>query len=71
MMRPPTKRWTHSSLRETAVDENFLGLRDLHDMAVLCNLDPSYLCRLFQRFADTTPYKYLLGLKMRSCGPRS
>ena len=47
------------------VDESFLRLHDLHEIAAMCGLDPSYLCRLFKRFAQTTPYKYLLGVKMR------
>lgn len=52
-------------LARDRIDESFLGLRDLSDIAARCDLDPSYLCRLFQRFAKTTPYRYLLTVKMR------
>jgi len=52
-------------LARTKVDDAFLHLRDLSDIAKACKLDPSYLCRLFRRFAGTTPYRYLLGVKMR------
>ncbi len=48
-----------------AIEENFLRLHDLADIATHCHLDPSYLCRLFKRFAETTPYNYLLAVKMR------
>jgi AraC-like DNA-binding protein len=47
------------------IDGGFLQLHDLHQIASLCGLDPSYLCRLFKRFAQKTPYKYLLEVKMR------
>lgn len=47
------------------VDEHFLTLHDLRGTAAMSRLDPSYLCRLFRRFAKTTPYRYLLTVKMR------
>ncbi len=55
---------TFQFARDT-IDESFLSLHDLQAIAARCDLDASYLCRLFQRFAHTTPYKYLLAVKMR------
>jgi AraC-like DNA-binding protein len=51
-------------LARDSIDEDFLALHDLQAIAMRCHLDASYLCRLFQRFARTTPYKYLLRVKM-------
>lgn len=47
------------------VDARFLSLRSLGDIALACKLDAAYLCRLFKRFGNDTPYHYLVRLKMR------
>jgi len=43
---------------------NFRSLRTLEQAASECHLDKAYLCRLFRRFDQQTPYHYLLSLKM-------
>jgi AraC-like DNA-binding protein len=46
------------------VQRQFMTLRSAEEAAVACHIDPSYLSRLFQRFAATTPYRFLTKLKM-------
>jgi AraC-like DNA-binding protein len=48
----------------SAIDEGFLELRTLGDIARRCRVDPAYLCRLFGRFGHQSPYRYLVRLKM-------
>lgn len=44
--------------------ERFLDLTSAADLAAACRLDQAYLCRQFRRFADETPYAYLLRLRL-------
>ena len=46
------------------VSRHFLRLRSIEQVARECNLDGTYLCRLFQRYDHETPYRFLLRLKM-------
>jgi len=46
------------------IQERFLALQSAQEAAVACHIDPSYLSRLFQRFAATSPYRFLTKLKM-------
>lgn len=41
-----------------------LQFESLVDVARVAKVDPSYLCRLFQRYERTTPYRCLVHLKM-------
>ncbi len=43
---------------------NFRSLRTLEQAAGECHVDKAYLCRLFRRYDQQTPYQYLLRLKM-------
>lgn len=45
-------------------DEHYLRLRTARELAKAGHVDVAYLCRLFQRFAGTSPYRYLHRLKM-------
>ncbi len=47
------------------IQEHCRSLKTLEDIARQCHADPSYLCRLFQRFGDRSPYRLLILLKMR------
>lgn len=49
---------------KSCLDRQFSQLRSPVEVARHCHIDPSYLCRLFQRFAQTSPHQYLLRLKM-------
>jgi len=44
--------------------ENYLGLKSLAQISEACHVDEAYLCRLFQRFDDQSPYQFLMRLKM-------
>jgi AraC-like DNA-binding protein len=39
-------------------------LRTLQQIASECHVNNAYLCRLFRRYDNQTPYQYLLRLKM-------
>lgn len=49
------KRW---------IEEHFLEVRTISEIAKACHVDAAYLCRLFQRFSHTSPYQFLTHLKM-------
>jgi AraC-like DNA-binding protein len=46
------------------MEENFLTVHSVEEAAGRCRVDPAYLCRLFQRFSQQTPYQLLVRLKM-------
>lgn len=46
------------------IEGRFLGLRSAEEAARACHVDPSYLSRLFRRFAHVTPYSFMIKLKM-------
>lgn len=46
------------------IDEGFLGLASLEAVAKGCGVEAAYLCRLFARFHDESPYQYLTRLRM-------
>ena len=52
------------------LEEHALELRTLGDISDACNIDPAYLCRLFARFDDLSPYQLLLRLKMNHAAER-
>jgi AraC-like DNA-binding protein len=43
---------------------NYFRLRSLEQIAKECHVDPSYMCRLFRRYAHQSPYQLLMRLKM-------
>jgi AraC-like DNA-binding protein/quercetin dioxygenase-like cupin family protein len=46
------------------IQDHFLQLHGLAEIAERCHLDQSYLCRLFARFDYESPYEFLTRLKM-------
>jgi AraC-like DNA-binding protein len=54
---------TYQRARRT-IEQRFLTLRSAKEAAAACHLDPAYLSRLFQRFAHTTPWRFITKLKM-------
>ena len=46
------------------IEQHFLRLRSLQQIAGECHVNHAYLCRLFRRFDKQSPYQYLLQLKM-------
>jgi AraC-like DNA-binding protein len=54
---------THELCRHY-IEEHFRRLRTLEQISDECHLTNAYLCRLFRRFEQQSPYTYLLRLKM-------
>ena len=50
---------------KTLIAENYLKLRSLSDAASFCAVSDAYLCKLFSRYDNFSPYTYLLRLRMR------
>ncbi len=46
------------------VEENYLAIRSLDDLAAKVHLSKVHLCRLFSRYTGNSPYQYLIELKM-------
>jgi AraC-like DNA-binding protein len=46
------------------IEQHNLRLRTLRQIASECHVNNAYLCRLFRRYDNQTPYQYLLRLKM-------
>jgi AraC-like DNA-binding protein len=60
---------TYQTCKEFMRD-NFLTLRGLDEVAEHCRIDRAYLCRLFKRFDNQSPYQYLLHLRMTAAARR-
>lgn len=48
----------------TVAEAEFLRMKTARELADRGHVDVAYLCRLFQRYAGTSPYRYLHRLKM-------
>lgn len=46
------------------IERNFFDFTTLDAIAKACDVDGSYLCRLFARFHDESPYQFLTRLRM-------
>lgn len=46
------------------IDDHFLRLRSVDEVADACHVDSSHLCRLFRRFHHESPLRYLHRLRM-------
>ena len=60
---------TYQSCREY-IRDNCLTLKTLEEVAEACHVDEAYLCRLFSRFDNPSPYPYLMQLKMGAAAKR-
>lgn len=52
------------------IDNEALGLKTLEQTAKRCDLSPEYLCRIFKRFENRSPYRRLLRAKMNIAAAR-
>jgi AraC-like DNA-binding protein len=52
------------------IEQNYLNLRTLEQIAQECHADKAYLCRLFRRYDQQSPYQFLLRLKMNHAAER-
>lgn len=46
------------------LEQHFLTLQSMRELARCCHLDKAYLCRLFKRYDRQSPYQLLVRLKM-------
>ena len=46
------------------IEEHYLSVHSLHEVAAACRIDLTYLCRLFQRFGRERPFRYLQHLRL-------
>ena len=46
------------------IQQNFLRLKRIEEVAQQCHVDAAHLCRLFKRYDHQSPYQFLLRLKM-------
>ncbi len=67
--RKSTAFYTYQSSREI-IQKNFMKLRSLEQIADECHIDSAYLCRLFKRFDNRSPYQYLMRMKMNLAAQR-
>jgi AraC-like DNA-binding protein len=52
------------------IEQHALRLQSLDQIAGECHINQAYLCRLFRRFDHSSPYQYLLRLKMNRAAER-
>jgi AraC-like DNA-binding protein len=52
------------------MDTNYRRTESLQQIAENCNVEMSYMCRLFKRYAHQSPWQYVLRLKMRAAAQR-
>ena len=52
------------------VEQHFMRLQSLEQIASECHANDAYLCRLFRRYDRQTPYQFLLRLKMNRAAER-
>lgn len=52
------------------IEQHSLRLRTLAQIASECHVNNAYLCRLFRRYDNQTPYQYLLRLKLNHAAER-
>ena len=55
--------YTYQNSKEV-IEKNFLTLQSLDQIAEYCHIDSAYLCRLFKRYGNRSPYQYLMRMKM-------
>jgi len=46
------------------IERHYVHLKTVEQAAQACHVEVAYLSRLFQRFGHTTPYRFLMRLKM-------
>lgn len=59
-----TRAFTTYQNARQYIEQHFLRLRTLEQLAGECHVNNAHLCRLFRRYDKQSPYQYLLRLKM-------
>ena len=50
------------------IQDRFMSLGTLEQIALECSVNAAYLCRLFRRFDSERPYQFLIRMKMNRAG---
>ncbi|MHC4885417.1 MAG: helix-turn-helix domain-containing protein [Planctomycetota bacterium] len=66
---PSTAELRYEACRRV-IEEDFLSLQNLSEVAAACHLGRAYLCRLFKRYAEESPYHLLVRCKMEYAAGR-
>lgn len=61
---PESEAFASYQFARQTIQENFLKLHNLNEVALACGVTTNYLCRLFQRFDQETGYQFLIRTKM-------
>ena len=56
--------WSTYQRCRARIEASYLELHSLADAGDACGTSPAHLCRLFQRYAEASPYQLLVRLKM-------
>lgn len=59
-----TRAWATYERIRRHMQENYLRLKSMTEVAEETGVDPAYLSRVFRRFHRNSPYKFLMRLKM-------
>ncbi|MBG88071.1 MAG: AraC family transcriptional regulator [Verrucomicrobiales bacterium] len=59
-----TRAWATYERIRRHMQDHYLRLRSMAEVAVETGVDPAYLSRVFRRFHRISPYKFLMRLKM-------
>ena len=59
-----TRAWATYERIRRHIQENFIRLRAMTEVSEEIGIDPAYLSRVFRRFHHSSPYKFLIRLKM-------
>ncbi len=59
-----TRAWATYERIRRHIQENFIRLRTMTEVSEEIGIDPAYLSRVFRRFHHSSPYKFLIRLKM-------
>ena len=63
-MKPASPAFATYQRCRNEINNHYLELTSLGEIASTCHVDQAYLCRLFKRFDQQSPYQYLLRLRM-------
>jgi AraC-like DNA-binding protein len=60
----PARSWDTYNRILLYLRKNYFRIKTIEELASEVNVDPAYLSRVFRRFHNESPYKFLIRLKM-------
>lgn len=61
---PDAMSWSTYRACRNYIEEHYLVLTSMHEVARACHVSPAHLTRVFKRYHACTPYRFLMQLKM-------